>query len=187
MLSWRKAAIKVELCQWPCGMALRQRWPIRQRPWWRAILVFKPVSSINTNWRTSQLGCCFRQSLRAVLTSGRSCSAARVVFFIAQTQLFQTVPQSGDANGNFQVLQTPFLEFAQGQIRLRYNPAAQSSVMLFQAGAPVTADLFGRHSPVRRCCFQKRSTLLRLTPKRRQTSPVPAPRSRAATIRCRKS
>jgi hypothetical protein len=32
MLSWRKAAMKVELCQWPCGMVLTQRWPIGQRP-----------------------------------------------------------------------------------------------------------------------------------------------------------
>jgi len=53
------------------------------------------------------------------------------------------VPQSGDANGNFQVLPTPILEFAQGYIRLRLNPSAQGSIMLFQAGAPVTADLFG--------------------------------------------
>jgi hypothetical protein len=57
--------------------------------------------------------------------------------------LFQTVPQSGDANGNFQVLKTPFLEFAEGQISLRRNPSLQGSVMLFQAGAPVAADLFG--------------------------------------------
>ena len=53
------------------------------------------------------------------------------------------MPQSGDANGNFQVLQTPFLEFTEGQISLRCNPPAQGPVMLFQAGAPVTADLFG--------------------------------------------
>src|SRR5208282_5921496 len=124
-------------------MALTQRWPIGQRPRWRAILVFKPVSSIKTRRRTSQPGCCLRQSLRAALISGRSCSAARVVFFIAQTQLFQAVPQGGDANGNFQVLQTPSLKFAQRQIRLRSNPPAQSSVMLFQAGPPVTANLFG--------------------------------------------
>ena len=98
---------------------------------------------MNTNWRTSQWGCCCRQSLRAALTSGRSCSAARVVFFIAQTELCQTVPQSGDANGNLQLLQTTALEFAEGQIRLRRNPSAQGSVMLFQAGAPAAADLFG--------------------------------------------
>jgi hypothetical protein len=53
------------------------------------------------------------------------------------------MPQSGDANRNFQILQTPFLEFAQGQIRLRRNPSAQGSVMLFQARTPVTANLFG--------------------------------------------
>ena len=76
-------------------------------------------------------------NLRPILLGG----ARR--FFIAQTELFQTVPQSGDADGNFQVLPTPFLEFVQGQIRLRPNPTAQGSVMLFQAGAPVTADLFG--------------------------------------------
>ncbi len=29
MLSWRKAAMKVEFCQWPWGMALRQRCPPR--------------------------------------------------------------------------------------------------------------------------------------------------------------
>jgi hypothetical protein len=57
--------------------------------------------------------------------------------------LFQAVPQSGDANGNFQVFQTPSLKFDQGQIRLRSNPPAQSPVMLFQAGTPVTANLFG--------------------------------------------
>jgi hypothetical protein len=107
------------------------------------MVVFKPVSSINTNRRTSQPGCCLRHRRRAALTSGRSCSAARVVFFIAQPQLLQPVPQGGDANGNVQMFPTPFLEFAQGQIRLRANPPAQSSVMLFQAGAPVTADLFG--------------------------------------------
>jgi hypothetical protein len=124
-------------------MALRQRWPLGQRLWRRASLVCKPVSSIKTNRRTSQLGCCLCQSRRAALTSGRSCSAARVVFFIAQTELFQPVPQSGGANGNVQPLPTPFLEFAQGQFCLRGNPTAQGSIMLFQPGAPVTADLLG--------------------------------------------
>jgi hypothetical protein len=57
--------------------------------------------------------------------------------------LFEPVPQSGDANGNFQALKTSFLKFAKGQISLRGNPSAQGRVMLFQAGTPVTADLFG--------------------------------------------
>ena len=53
------------------------------------------------------------------------------------------MPQSRDANGNVQLLQTPFLKRVQGQIGLRPNPSAQGSVMLFQTGAPVTANLFG--------------------------------------------
>ena len=81
--------------------------------------------------------------IRAALTSGRSCSAARVVFFMAQAELLQPVPQSGDANGNFQLLKTPSLELAQSQIGLRHNPTAQGSVMLLQTGAPITTDLFG--------------------------------------------
>src|ERR1700691_4129450 len=114
-----------------------------QRPYRRASLVFKPVSSINTNWRTSQPGCCRRQSFRAALTSGRSCSAARVVFFIAQTQLFQPVPQGGDADGDLKLLPAPPLQFVERQIRLRRKPAAQGSIMFFQTGAPVTTDLLG--------------------------------------------
>ena len=39
MLSWRKAARKVELCQWPCGTALTQRRPLGQRSKCRAILL----------------------------------------------------------------------------------------------------------------------------------------------------
>ncbi|MEI9961829.1 MAG: hypothetical protein WDM76_12075 [Limisphaerales bacterium] len=41
------------------------------------------------------------------------------------------------------MLQTPSLKFTQGQIRLRPNPPAQSSVMFFQTGTPITADLLG--------------------------------------------
>src|SRR5208282_3237331 len=98
---------------------------------------------MNTNRRASHPGCCLRQSFRAALTSGRSCSAARVVFFIAQTEPFQTVPQSGDADGDVQLLQAPLLQFSQSQIRPRGNPTPQNSVMFFQAGAPVTSNLFG--------------------------------------------
>jgi len=122
------------------------------------------------------------------LMSGRSCSRRASFFFIAQTQLFQPVPQSGDANGNFQVLQTPFLEFAQGQIRLCCNPSAQGSVMLFQAGTPVSANLFGPALAGQTVLVPKTLHALRLTPKRHgKRPPVPSPRSRAAMIRCRKS
>ena len=65
---------------------------------------------------------------------------ARVVFFIAQTQLFQTVPQSGGANGNVQLLQTPSLEFVQGQIRLRRNPPGAGFDHAFPGGSVITGQ-----------------------------------------------
>lgn len=53
------------------------------------------------------------------------------------------MPQSRDADGNFQVLKTPLLKLAQSQIRLCRNPTAQGSIMLLKAGASVTTDLLG--------------------------------------------
>ena len=41
------------------------------------------------------------------------------------------------------LLKTPLLKFAQRQIGLVGDPSTQSPVMLFQAGAPIAADLFG--------------------------------------------
>src|ERR1700686_1899240 len=51
------------------------------------------VSSIKTSRFGSSLGCCFCKALRAAATSGRSCSAARRLFFKAQIQMMQ---KSGD-------------------------------------------------------------------------------------------
>lgn len=57
--------------------------------------------------------------------------------------MLETMPQGGQADGNLQLLKTALLEFAQRQIGLADNPSAQSPVMLFQAGAPITADFLG--------------------------------------------
>src|ERR1700694_4626931 len=51
------------------------------------------VSSMKTSRFGSSLGCCFCKVLRAAATSGRSCSAARRLFFKAQLQMMQ---ESGD-------------------------------------------------------------------------------------------
>jgi hypothetical protein len=101
--------------------------------------------------------------------------------------LFQAVPQSGGANGHFQVFPTPSLEFVEGQISLRGNPPAQDPVMLFQAGAPVTADLLGPAPAGLTMLFPKTLHAFTTDAKCLQTSPVPSPRSRAAMISCRKS
>jgi hypothetical protein len=57
--------------------------------------------------------------------------------------VLKTVPQSGQADGNAQLLQAPLLDLAQGQIGLPGNPTAQGPVVLLQAGAPITPDLLG--------------------------------------------
>jgi hypothetical protein len=82
--------------------------------------------------------------MRARLTSGRSCSAARVVFFIAQPQAAQAVPQRRDANRNPKLRQTSLLQFPQGQIRLGFDPALQPAIMGRQAGTTIAANLLGQ-------------------------------------------
>jgi glycosyltransferase involved in cell wall biosynthesis len=38
----------ISVAEWPCGTPTRRRWPRRQRPWVRAILVEAQVSSMKT-------------------------------------------------------------------------------------------------------------------------------------------
>src|SRR5580698_3481463 len=106
-------------------------------------MVFKPVSSIKTRRRASQADCCSRHRFRAVLTSGRSCSAARVVFFIAQPQLLQAMPQGGQADRDLQLFPAAALQLVQRQVRLRPDPTPQGPVVLFQTGTTIAADLLG--------------------------------------------
>ena len=75
--------------------------------------------------------------------SGRLCSAARSVFFIAQAEVLKPVPQRGDAQLHFEFACDARLEFGQGQIGLLTDPAAQSLVVLFQARTPVATALLG--------------------------------------------
>ena len=75
--------------------------------------------------------------------SGRSCSAARSVFFIAQAKVFETVPQGGEAQAHFEFARNPLLEFGQRQIGLFLDPAAQLLVVPLQAGAPIASALLG--------------------------------------------
>jgi len=91
----------------------------------------------------SQLGWDRRHRIRAALTSGRSCSAACVVFFIAQTQPVEPVPQRGDPNRDAQSFPAALLEFCQGQISLLGDPPTQGLLMRSKPGAAVTANLLG--------------------------------------------
>ena len=57
------------------------------------------------------------------------------------------MPQRGDADGDVELFPTPLLQLPQRQIGLCDNPTAQGSVVLFQTGTTVTADLFGLAHP----------------------------------------
>src|SRR5271170_4859100 len=84
MRSWRSAATKVRVFQWPCGTYAVRRWFRGPQPRKGSMLVFTQVSSMKTKrlgstpaWRAFH-----RVRLRA--TSGRDRSEATSVFFIAQ-------------------------------------------------------------------------------------------------------
>ena len=84
--SRRKPAMKVCFFQCPNGAFERNQRPLGQRPRGRVIFVVVPVSSIKTRRCGSSRISGWRvvvQSSRAWLTSGRSCSLARRVFFEA--------------------------------------------------------------------------------------------------------
>src|SRR5580658_2603807 len=98
---------------------------------------------MKTRRRGSHPGCSLRQSLRAAATSGRSCSAARVVFFRAQAETMQLVPEGVDADRYPKVHQTTLLQLRQADVRLAAYPAADRSAVLLQPRAPVAADLLG--------------------------------------------
>src|SRR5450756_3103992 len=65
----------------------------------------------------SSLGCCFCKALRPAVTSGRSCSAARRLFFKAQIQMMQ---ESGDRRltDRHLLLRQKGLDLCQRDIRL---------------------------------------------------------------------
>src|SRR5205823_10542252 len=80
---------------------------------------------------------------RATRRSGRFCSAALRVFFIAQPQALQAVPQGGRAQLDAKILGDALLKLSQSQIRFFLDPATQLGIVLFQAGTPIAAALLG--------------------------------------------
>ena len=77
-----------------------------------------PVSSMKTSCLVSIEGCLSRHSLRAALTSSRSCSAACSVSFKADPVTIEEAPQSRNAGREgFVRNQTP-ADFHQRQVRL---------------------------------------------------------------------
>src|SRR5882672_7603930 len=97
------------------------RSPRGARPYRRVIVVDTLVSSMNTSLLGSSLFCRRCSALRAAATSGRSCSAARKLFFKGQLQMMQKPGDRRLSDRDLFLLQSIF-EFGQCDVRLlRYQ------------------------------------------------------------------
>src|SRR5580658_8924324 len=93
--SRRIEEIIVVVLQWPEGVSSWTLRPWGERPRSRVMLVLAPASSINTSRPLFQSPWLAFHASRACLTSSRSCSLARSVFFIGQLHLAQNVVNGG--------------------------------------------------------------------------------------------
>src|SRR5450759_5689556 len=95
----------------------------------------------------SSLGCCFCKALRPAVTSGRSCSAARRLFFKAQIQMMQ---ESGDRRltDRHLLLRQKGLDLCQRDIRLLRHQLPDQFLVRGQSISLVPAE-FGRTNAAR--------------------------------------
>src|SRR3977135_685015 len=117
----RNAAINVTVFQFSCSTFWTSRSPCGARPYRRVIVVDTLVSSMNTSLPGSSLFCRRCNALRAAATSGRSCSAARKLFFKGQLQMMQK-PRDRRLSDRDLFLRQSIFEFGQRDVRLlRYQ------------------------------------------------------------------
>lgn len=107
--------------------------------------MFRQVSSINTSLVLSQRLCWLLHRCRPSRTSGRSCSAARSVFFIVQPQRFQAMPERCGTNLDLQSLPDELPQLRQSRVIVLLNPSLELSLMTFQPRSQITAHLLGRN------------------------------------------
>src|SRR5262245_20500016 len=127
----RSAATKVMVFQCPCGTRPIRRSPRGQRPLSRTILVLAAVSSINTRRAGSNMPCSRIQRRRARATSGRSCSAARRLFFESNLVARKEAPPRGAAARNL-VFAHRRNHLVQRQVRLLLDKTQQKIRVLLQ-------------------------------------------------------
>ena len=134
----RKPATNVRVFQCPCGTQPSSRWPRGHRPLSRTIFVLAAVSSINTSRVELSMPCRRFQDRRAWATSGRSCSAARRLFFKADFMALEEFPY-GSATACNPMLVHGTDHFIQRQVRLFLNQREQPRRMCLQwRRAPAT-------------------------------------------------
>ena len=93
MRSWRSAARKVSVRQWPCGtLATQPLAPRHSGRGVRVMLVLAQVSSMKTSRRDQAGPDTFFHRARRRATSGRSCSLACRLFFEADAFAREEVP-----------------------------------------------------------------------------------------------
>lgn len=89
------------------------------------MFVAVPVSSRNTSFSMSSVGWFCFQACRASCTSGRSCSLACRVFFIAQSPFVQLMPQCWHFDGSSVLVGQSLAHLRQRQIRPLRDPCPQ--------------------------------------------------------------
>src|ERR1700758_2879597 len=139
----RRAATKVVVFQCPCGTLPISRSPRGARPRRRAILVEVPFSSMNTRRSGSNLGWSSLQATRAAATSGRSCSAARTLFFKADAVAGKKTPNRPEPRLLLAFLEEPALDFQQRQVRLLPYQRKQPFLVFLQRRSALPLDGFG--------------------------------------------
>jgi len=98
------------------------------------------VSSMKTSFRGSRVGWFSRHAARAAATSGRFCSAAQSVFFIADPQALQkpTDRRLPDLDAS---LAQRLLQFEQGRARRLLDELTHESLMRGELRLPVAAEI----------------------------------------------
>ena len=146
----------------PCGTDPISRSPREQRPLSRTMLVLVAVSSINTNRAGLSIPCSLIQRRRPRATSGRSCSAARRLFFDSYIMSLEKSPDGGAAARDSALVHRGD-HLIQGQIRL----------LGYQSQQPIRALLQRRRTPSARLCPGASSLAPALKPPHRRTGAEP--------------
>src|SRR6266481_9978375 len=139
----RRPATKVVVFQWPCGILPTSRSPRGARPRSRAILVEVPVSSMKTSRSGSSLGRLSAHAVRAAATSGRSCSAARTLFFEADAVAVEEPPDRTEPRLLLALIEQTALDLLQCQVGLLPNQRKQPFLMLLQRRPALALVGFG--------------------------------------------
>ena len=143
MLSTRSAAIKVEVCQCPCGTCVTQRSLVRLRP------VAPGHFGVQARFVDEDQAGAVPAGLRLAPNDPGGFDVRPFLFggvrrfFIAQSHPIEPVPQGGEPDLDAEFLPAALLQFDQRQVRLLGDPAPQGWRMWPQPRTPVSTNWLG--------------------------------------------